>query len=296
MKHRSTRFAAALGLLLAAAAPALAQMAEKPYTPGRSPAVPATPRSAVQPAETMPGPLADVDFDQRLGERVPLDLPFRDEAGTTVRLGDYFGRRPVLLAFVYYGCPMLCGMVQSGLVTNLRAVDFDPGRDFEVVVVSFDHRETPAMAAEAKRQATKRYARAGTDGGWHFLTGDEASVRALTGAAGFEYVYDAARDEFAHASGILLLTPEGRLSRYFYGVEYPARDLRLGLVEASGEKIGTPVDQLLLYCFHYDPTVGRYSAVAMNILRLAAALTVLGLGLLVVLLKRREGRRHLRTA
>ena len=242
MKRRSAGFVAALGLLLAAAAvPAWA--AEKPYTPGRSPAVPAAPRSAAQPAETMPGPLADVDFDQRLGERLPLDLRFRDETGATVRLGDYFGRRPVVLSFVYYGCPMLCGLVQSGLVTSLRAVDFDPGRDFDVVVVCFDHRETPAMAAEAKRQALGRYGRAGTDAGWHFLTGDEAAVRALTSAAGFRFVYDAARDEFAHAAGVLLVTPEGRLSRYLYGVEYPARDLRLGLVEASGEQIGTPVDQ-----------------------------------------------------
>lgn len=240
------------------------------------------------PAGTMPGPLQEVGYDQKLGEQLPLDLPFRDEAGRPVKLGDYFGRRPVLLVFAYYRCPMLCDLVVQGTTGSLKALTLDAGKDFDVVVVSIDPRETPEQARKAKRDALAHYGRTGTNAGWHFLTGPQQSILELTNAAGFRYVYDKERDEYAHAAGILIATPEGRISRYLYGIEYAPRDVRLALVESSAGRIGSFADQVLLYCFHYDPVYGKYSAMTMNILRLGAIVTVLGLGLLIVLLKRRE--------
>lgn len=247
-----------------------------------------TQASSVVPGNTMPGPLKEVRYDQRLGEQVPLELPFRDEAGRAVKLGDYFGKRPAILVLAYYHCPMLCDMVLQGVETGLKPLSLDPGKDFDVVVASIDPAETPAMAARKKREILKRYARPGTEGGWHFLTGTPPSISRLANAVGFHYVYDQDRNEFAHAAGMVILTPGGQVSRYFYGVEYPARFLRLGLVESAGGKIGSVVDQILLYCFHYDPTIGRYSAATLNIVRLAGILTVAGLALLIVLLRRRE--------
>lgn len=245
------------------------------------------------PAARMPGPLKEVGFDQRLGAQVPLGLPFRDEAGRAVRLGDYFGSperqgRPVVLVLAYYDCPMLCGVVLGSLAASLKALTFDAGREFEVVVVSFDPSETPALAAAAKREALERYGRPATAAGWHFLTGGEAAIGPLARAVGFRYHYVPETREFAHAAGLVVLTPQGRIARYFYGVEYPPRDVRLGLVEAAGGKIGSVVDQVLLFCFHYDPAIGKYSAVVLNIVRLGGAATVLGLLLTVVLLRRRE--------
>lgn len=244
--------------------------------------------------EGLPGPLADVGFDQRLGEQVPLDLEFLDETGRRVQLEQYFGERPVVLALVYYDCPMLCSMVLNGMVGGLRALDFDPGTEFEVLVVSFDPDESPELAGTAKQTYLERYDRPGTETGWHFLTGDQAAIQALTRSVGFRYVYLPEEDQFAHAAGILALTPEGRVARYYYGVEYAPRDLRLGLVEAADSRIGSMVDQVLLYCFHYDPTTGRYSAVAMNILRLAAGITLVFLGIFLLRQWLRE-RRHLHT-
>jgi protein SCO1/2 len=243
-------------------------------------------------AQPLPAdPLRQIGYDQRLGETVPRELAFRDEQGKAVRMGDYLGERPVLLVLAYYKCPMLCTMVQTGVTTTLKSLAFVPGKEFDVVVVSINPAETPALAAEAKAAALARYGRTGTEKGWHFLTGPEESIRQLTRTVGFRYIYDKARDEYGHAAGIVLLTPEGRIARYFFGIEYPPRDLRLGLIEAADRRIGTPIDQIFLYCFHYDPVVGKYSAVTLNILRVSAAATVLALGLLVYLLRRREQQR-----
>jgi protein SCO1/2 len=244
--------------------------------------------SSVVPDNVMPGPLKEVHYDQRLGEQVPLDLPFRDDAGRPVKLGDYLGKRPAVLILAYYRCPMLCDMVMQAAESGLKPLSLDPGKDFDVIVASIDPTDTPERAAMKKRDIVKRYARPGTEAGWHFLTGPPPSIERLANAVGFQYVYDKEKDQFAHAAGIVILTPEGKVSRYFFGIEYPPRDLRLGLVEASGNKIGGLVDQVLLYCFHYDPTVGRYSAVTLNIIRGASALFAVGLGLFIVLLRRRE--------
>jgi protein SCO1/2 len=241
---------------------------------------------------TQPGPLQDVGFDQRLGESVPLDAVFVDERGKRVTLGDFFGDRPVIMALVYYECPMLCTMVLNGLTSSLRTLEFDPGKEFEVVIVSFDTRETPAEASSAKSTHVGRYDRPGTENGWHFLTGSEESIQRVTQSLGFRYVWVPESNQFAHAAGIVALTPDGQIARYFYGIEYAPRDVRLGLVEAADNQIGSLVDQVLLYCFHYDPVVGKYSAVAMNILRLAAAATVLALGSFLILQWRRDRRRR----
>ena len=242
------------------------------------------------PSSSMPEPLKAVGYDQRLGEQVPLDLQFRDEAGRPVKLGDFFGRRPVIMVFAYYECPMLCDLVLQGLTGSLKALSFDAGKEFDIVVVSIDPKETPKLAAETEAQTLAHYGRAGTAAGWHFLTGSQQPILKLTEAAGFRYVYDKERDEFAHAAGAIVLTPGGRISRYLYGIEYAPRDVRLALIESAEGKIGNLADQILLYCFHYDPVFGKYSAMTMNILRLAAVATVLGLGLLIVLLKRRDHR------
>ena len=236
----------------------------------------------------MPSPFQRIGFDQKVGQRVPADLVFRDETGRTVRLGDYFGKRPVLLSLVYYGCPMLCPLTLQGLTRSLKRLSFDAGREFEVVVVSFDPRETPAQAFAAKREALKDYGRPETADGWHFLTGGAEPIRRLTQAVGFRYFYDSQVKQFAHAAGIVLLTPQGAASRYLYGIDFPVRNVRLGLVEAADNRIGSAVDQVLLYCFHYDPVQGRYSAATLNIVRLAALLSVAGLGLMIALLLRRE--------
>jgi protein SCO1/2 len=244
--------------------------------------------SSIVPANTMPGPLKEVRYDQRLGERVPLDLPFRDEAGRPVKLGDYLGSRPAVLVLAYYRCPMLCDMVMQAAESGLKPLSLEPGKDFDVIVASIDPADTPERAAMKRRDILQRYGRPGTESGWHFLTGPQPSITRLADAVGFHYVYDPQLHQFAHAAGIVLLTPEGKVSRYFFGIEYPPRDLRLGLVEASGGQVGNLVDQVLLYCFHYDPAIGRYSAITLNIMRVAALATVLGLVLMIVLLRRRE--------
>ena len=239
----------------------------------------------------LPSALRDVKIEQRLNEQVPLDLKFKDETGRIVELREYFNRsRPVILSLVFYKCPMLCNQILSGLMAGLRSQSFDAGREFEVLTVSFDPRETPELAAEKKQSYIEKYNRPVAEKGWHFLTGDQVNIARLTDAVGFRYNYDEKTNQFAHASGIMLLTPEGKLSRYFYGVEYNARDLRLGLVEASNNMIGSPVDQLLLFCFHYDPATGRYGPAVMNIMRLGGVLTVLGIGALILALRRRNGK------
>ena len=248
------------------------------------------------PASTLPSALRGVGLDQRLGDQVPPDLVFRDEQGAAVSLERYFGDRPVILALVYYECPMLCSLQLSGLVRSLRALTLNPAEDFEVVTISFDPGETPAVAAQKKAAYLERYARAGAESGWHFLTGTEESIQALTRAVGFRYAYDPETDEYSHAAGIVVLTPQGRISRYFYGIEYPARDLRLGLIEASGNRIGSFVDQALLFCFHYDPLEGKYNFAIMNGLRAGGLATVLILGGFVIGALRRDRRGKGRTS
>jgi protein SCO1 len=251
--------------------------------------------SGAPPAQVMPTPLKNVGYDQRLGVALPLSTPVRDEAGREVTLGSFFGKRPVVLALAYYSCPMLCNVVLDDLAASLKVVPFTAGKDYDVVVVSFDPRDTPALAAAKKTQvvanatfARDTRSRTETAAAWHFLTAAPTAIAAITQAVGFHYYWDTDTHQFAHAAGIVLLTPSGKTSRYFYGVEYPAKDVRLGLVEASGERIGSVVDQVLLYCFHYNPVIGRYSAVTLNIVRLGGAVTVVGLLLMVALLRLRE--------
>jgi protein SCO1/2 len=238
----------------------------------------------------LPGALAGVGIDQKLDYQVPLNLQFIDESGATVPLSSFFHtRKPVILALVYYRCPMLCTQILNGLESSLKAVSFNPGQDFEIVAVSFDPKDTWQIAAAKKQTYLKRYGRANTANGWHFLTGDESNIKALTDAVGYHYKYDPATDQFAHASGIMIVTPEGRLSRYFYGVEYAPRDVRLGLVEASRNKIGSPVDQILLFCYHYDPATGKYGALVMRMVRVAGAgFVLIGAAVLLIALKREK--------
>ncbi len=243
-------------------------------------------------ADETPALLKEIGIDQRLNAQVPLDLAFRDEVGRAVRLGDFFGRRPVILALVYYNCPMLCTQVLNGLVGALNVMSLEAGKDFDVVAVSFDARETPAQASAKKDAYLTRYKHPASGAGWHFLTGDAAAIGKLAGAAGFRFRYDEALDQFAHASALFVLTPDGRLARYFYGIEYAPRDLRLGLVEASAGRIGTPVDQVLLYCFHYDPASGKYGAVVVNIVRLAGGSTLAILAVSIWAMSRRRARQH----
>ena len=240
------------------------------------------------PANVRPPRLENVGIEQRLDSQVPPDLAFRDETGRAVKLGDYFGKKPLILNLVYYNCTMLCGEALAGLSSAMRLVKFDVGKEFEVVTVSFDPRETPEIAAAKKKDYVKRYGRPGADVGWHFLTGPAESVNALTKAVGFQYQYDPKINQFAHATAIMVLTPQGRISRYFYGVDFPPKDLRMGLVEASQGKIGNPIDAVLLYCYHYDPATGKYGAVIANILRLAAAATILILGGFIFIMLRLE--------
>src|SRR6185503_5547359 len=246
-----------LGLVCFVAVPAWAQKVAGPPGPS-SPLYGARPETG-NPSTGLPSALNDVGIEQKLDQQLPLDLVFRDESGQSVKLGQYFGKKPVVRAFVYYDCPMLCTQVLNAMVTSFRVLPFQIGKEYHVVTVSFDPRETSTLAA-AKKQVYMHYLpermRADANSGWHFLTGDQASITQLTEAVGFHYRWDDATKQFAHASGIMLTTPQGKLSRYFYGIDYPARDLRLGLIESSENKIGSPVDQLLLYCYHYDPASG----------------------------------------
>lgn len=248
----------------------------------------AVPSDLGKPTQALPPLLQKVGFEPPLNGRLPLDLPFQDETGRHIQFRDYFGQKPVVLALVYYGCPMLCDQVQQGVVGTLRMLSFNPGRDYQVVFVSFDSRETPEMAAQKKELAMKHFRRPETASGWHFLTGTQQSIDALTSAAKFRYTFDTKNNLFVHATGIMLLTPDGRISRYFYGIEYPSRDIRLGLVDASAGKIGTPIDRALLFCYQYDPSTARYSASILKIIRLGGVLTILGLIAGMLIFRRRE--------
>jgi protein SCO1/2 len=238
------------------------------------------------PANVRPPGLKNVGIEQHLDEQIPPELTFRDETGRSVRLGDYFGKKPVILNLVYYQCPMLCGEVLSGLESALRVLKFDVGKEFDVLSVSFDPRETPDMATKKKAEFLKRYGRPSAADGWHFLTGPQISIDALTKAAGFQYQYDSKTGQFAHSTAIMVLTPEGKIAQYYYGVEYAPKDLRLGLIQASENKIGTLADQVLLYCYHYDPATGKYGAIIARVLQLSGLATVLLLGVLMTVLIR----------
>lgn len=234
--------------------------------------------------------LDEVRIEQRIGEQVPLDLAFTDSDGRAVRLGDLVTDRPVVLSLVYYECPMLCTQVLNGLLASLKAISLDVGDGFDVVTVSFDPDEGPDLAAKKKASYIESYGREGAAAGWHFLTGTEASIAAITEAVGFHYVYQEDVDQFAHGSAVMVLTPGGVVSQYHFGIEYAPRDLRLGIVEASNGELGSLVDQVLLYCFHYDPTVGKYGLVILNVVRIAGGLTVgiLAFGILFMLKKERK--------
>ena len=232
----------------------------------------------------------NVGVDQKLNGQVPLDLQFRDEQGNPVKLGQYFGSKPVVLALVYYRCPGLCTMTLNGMSKAFKPMQFSVGNEFEVVTVSIDPNETPALAAEKKEQYMKMYGREGAAKGWHFLTGDAAPIKALAEAVGFRYVYEPSTNQFAHAAAIMVATPAGKLSRYFYGLEYSSRDLRWGLVEASENKIGSLADAVNLLCYAYDPTTGKYGVPIMRMIRAGGVLTMLGIGSLVFFMLRRERR------
>ncbi len=251
------------------------------------------PAPETAPAASEPIPiLRDVGIDQKLDAAVPLETPFVDERGRDVTLGEYFGVRPVVLVLAYYQCPMLCSQVQSALAGAMKALPFNAGREFAVVVVSFNPGDTPPMAVEKRNRFIENYGRPGTDAGVHFLTGRQSSIEALTRAVGFRYVYDAKIDQYAHPAAITILTTNGRVSRYLFGIDFAPRELRLALVEASDNRIGTAVDQALLYCYHYDPASGRYGLAITNIVRLGGLLTLGALAAFIITSVRRERRHH----
>jgi protein SCO1/2 len=273
--HSSRLAAAAAFSALVCAIPVSAQVGSTTAAPG-------------DPATTKPPILSKVTIDQKLSEQLPLDLPFTDETGREVRLGDYFGKRPVILALVYYECPMLCTQVLNGLVSALGVMNFEPGREFDVIAVSFNPREGPGLASQKKAAYMDRYKRPETAGGWHFLTGTEASIKALTDAVGFRYEYDDKIKQYAHPAAIEIVTPKGVISKYFYGIEYSARDIRFGLIEASEERIGTLIDDFVMFCYHYDPATGKYGAAVLRLVRLGGIATVLAFLTFLAVSLRRE--------
>ncbi|HXF42797.1 MAG TPA: SCO family protein [Pyrinomonadaceae bacterium] len=269
---------AVIGLLLSFAA---AQRVEHYNSPLYSPKVY---DPTVGPSAGLPDALKEVGIEQKLGNTLPLDATFQDEKGNSVKLGDYFkSGRPVILALVYYECPMLCNQVLNGLVGSLKGINLDAGKDFDVLAVSFDANEygKTELAANKKASYLENYQRPGTENGWHFLTGSQQSIDQITGAAGFHYKWDEKTNQFAHASAIIIVNPDGRISHYFYGIDYLPKDVKLGLIEASDNKIGTAADQLLLYCYHYDPATGKYGFAILNAIRLGGILTLLTLGAMV---------------
>jgi protein SCO1/2 len=279
---RNATLGLAVACVLIAALPVAAQTNGSPVT-GNA-------REPGMPSSTVPAALREIGFDQNLDKQVPLDAPFKDETGRVVKLGDYFGKRPVVMVFAYYDCPMLCTLVINGLASALNVLSLVPGKDFEIVTVSFNPRDTPATASAKKAAYIARDKQPGAAAAWHFLTGDPSSIDRLTKAAGFRYVWDEETKQFAHPTGVIVLTPEGRLARYLFGIEYGPRDLRYAIVDASNGKVGSAVDALVLYCYHYDPTLGRYSVSIMRLVRAAGAATVLAVGAFILVMVRRERR------
>jgi protein SCO1/2 len=232
-------------------------------------------------ASGLPDALQKIGIEQKLGEQLPLATELTDEDGRTIKLGSLFeSGRPVVLAFVYYECPMLCNEVLNGLTGSLKGISLDAGKDFDVIALSFDTRENekPGLAKNKKAAYVERYGRPGSENGWHFLTGTQASIDAVTKAAGFNYRWDEKSSQFAHAGGVMLVTPQGKMSRYFYGIDYSPRDLKLGVIESADNKVGSAADQMLLYCYHYDPATGKYGLAILSVIRLGAVLTLLGMG------------------
>jgi protein SCO1/2 len=235
--------------------------------------------------------LKQVGITQNLNVQIPANLAFRDETGQTVRIGDFFGKKPIVLSLVYFDCPALCTEVLNGELRTMKAISLDLGKDFEAVTVSFEPKDTSALAKAKRDVYAGQYGRPNAAPHWHFLTGEQSSIDELTNVAGFRYAYDSSIRQYAHAAAILILTPDGRIDRYFYGVQYPARDFRLGLVEASEGKIGTVTDQAMLFCYQYDPMTGKYGLIVMNVVRAAGGLTVLAIGLFMLLMFRRDKKR-----
>jgi protein SCO1 len=246
------------------------------------------------PASAKPVGMENIGIQQRLEQQIPLDLTFRNETGKAVQLGDYIGKKPVILNFVYYRCPMLCPELLIGLESSLKVLKFDVGKEFDVVTVSFDPNDTPQLATAKKADIVKRYGRPGAENGWHFLTGQAQSITALAQAAGFQYHFDKKTGQFAHATAIMVLTSEGKLSQYYYGVDFSPKDLRLSLIQASDNKIGTLTDAVLLYCFHYDPATGKYSVIIGRVIQVAGGLTILLIGGMLFLLGKRGPDHQLR--
>ena len=269
-----------VALALAAPATALAQS----FQVGELP-MPVAPRAL---ANQKTGILKKIGIDQRIGQRLPLNATFTDETGRTVALGDYFGKRPVLLTLVYYDCPMLCTYVLNGMTAALKSLPFEPGKDFDVVAISIDPKEHFQLARAKKDVYVHNYGRPDTAGGWHFLTGTDPSIRAVADAIGFHYAYDPDLQQYAHGAAIYVVTPKGEVARYFLGLDYPGRDLRLALVEASNNRLGSVVDQALLLCYHYDPTTGKYDASTLFAVRIGFIATVAGLLTFIVVSLRRE--------
>ena len=244
------------------------------------------------PAASVPLIMQGVGIDQNLNAQIPLELTFKDEIGQAVRLGQYFRDKPVVLALVYYECPGLCDLVLNGLSHAMEQISLNVGTDYEVVTVSFNPKESWQLAGAKKATYIEKYQRTGAKEGWHFLTGQQDAIKQLANTVGFHYNWDPVSQQFAHASAIMVLTPEGKIARYFYGIQYKPRDFRLGLVEASANKIGTPADQVMLFCYHYDPTTGKYGMAITQITRVLGTGTVLGLGGFIFIMIRRE--RHAR--
>jgi protein SCO1 len=240
------------------------------------------------PTSTRPGLLGKIAIDQKIGHQLPFELPFVDDGGRPVKLGDYFGKRPVVLALVYYECPMLCTQVLSGLVSALGVMNLNAGREFDVVAVSFNPKEGPGLASQKKANYVERYGRPETAAGWHFLTGSQESITSLTDAVGFRYALDEDIGQFAHGAAIEVVTPKGTIAKYFYGIEYSPRDLRLGIVEASDERIGSVIDDVLLFCYHYDPATGKYGATVLGIVRIGAIATILAFAIFLTVNLRRD--------
>lgn len=286
---KARRFSSTLGLAclgfaicaLSASAPLRAQTyyAQPPSGPDASP---------IQSAGVRPALLRDVGLDQKLNDSIPLNLTFRNEQGQTVALSSFFGQKPVILTLVYYQCPMLCTQVLNGLTRSLKEISLNLGPDYEVVTVSIDPKDQPVLADAKHIMYAGMYGRPGAVQGWHFLTGEEPNIQALAKSVGFRYAYDRVSGQYAHPSAIMVLTPEGKISRYFYGITYPSRDLRLGLIDASAGKIGTPVDAILLYCYHYDPMTGKYGLIISHVIKIAGVVTVAAIALLIVILLRQE--------
>lgn len=293
--RRSTIFSFALIAMLAASVAVPASFAQKNEHYSSPLYSPRTYDPNVDVTTGLPPALKEIGIEQKLNEQLPLDIEMKDEDGKIVRLGDYFNKgRPVLIAFVYYECPMLCSQVLNGLTGSLKGISFDAGKEFDVLAISFDASEfdKPELAKAKKAAYMERYGRPGTEGGWHFLTGSEESIKAVTSAAGFSFKWDEKSQQFAHAAAIIVATPEGKLSRYLFGIDYSPKDLKFGIMESAENKVGNLAEKLMLYCYHYDPSTGKYGLAVMNVMRLGGIATLIGIGAMLFVFWRRGKRKE----